>query len=255
MGILAILLWKITAPFRQLIVVTGEIIQGRFPDRIPIPADDEIRKIVEALNLMIDKVCRQEAEVKELYEKEKETSTMLSRANEMLDLQSDRLLRKNQQVRQAFNALQVAQESQLSAERLAVTGETSGRVAHEVLNPVPAIVFRVGNDLAQCPEINDSLAGLREILGDWRQDRVITVDIRCGGKQTVEIRVTDNGTGIPAAIQADIFDLHFTTKGKEEGTGLGLGISRKLVRGYGGGLLLKESHEGKGSTFPVFLQL
>lgn len=183
-------------------MVTGEIIQGRFPDRIPIPADDEIRKIVEALNLMIDKVCRQEAEVKELYEKEKETSTMLSRANEMLDLQSDRLLRKNQQVRQVFNALQVAQENLLNVELLVVTGETPGRVAHEVLNPVPAIVFRVGNDLAQCPEINDSLAGLREILGDWRQDRVITVDIR-----------------------------------------------------YGGEFLLEESHEGKGSTFPVFLQL
>ncbi|MCF6187961.1 MAG: ATP-binding protein [Desulfobulbaceae bacterium] len=45
-----------------------------------------------------------------------------------------------------------------------------------------------------------------------------------------------------------------TTKGEEEGTGLGLGISRKLVRAYGGELLLEESHEGEGSTFLVTLK-
>lgn len=71
----------------------------------------------------------------------------------------------------------------------------------------------------------------------------------------MEIRVRDNGTGIPAAIQGSIFDLHFTTKGKEEGTDLGLGISRKLVRAHGGELVLEESQEGKGAVFLVTLQL
>lgn len=170
LGILSVLIWKIAAPFRQLITVTGEIVQGKYPDQITIPADDEIRKIVEALNLMIDKVRRQEADVKALYEREKETSAMLTLANEMLELQSGTLQRKNLEIRQAFNELRVAQENLLKAERLAVVGETSGRVAHAVLNPVTAILYRVENDLAKCPEMDKFLTGLLEIIGEWQQE-------------------------------------------------------------------------------------
>ncbi len=83
--------------------------------------------------------------------------------------------------------------------------------------------------------------------------KIITVDIRQNDEGVVEVRIQDNGKGIPVAIQASIFDLHFTTKDKTEGTGLGLGISRKFVREYGGELLLEESREGEGSTFLITL--
>ncbi|MBU4236938.1 MAG: GHKL domain-containing protein [Proteobacteria bacterium] len=395
LGILFLLIWKVAAPFQQLIAVTGEIIQGKYPDQIKIPADDEVRQIVEALNVMISQVRQQEAEVKALYEQEKEDSANLTRANELLARQSDELHLKNQEVQQAFDELRVVQEDLLQAERLAVVGETSGRVAHEVLNPVSAIMFRVENDLAKCPEIHDSLEGLREILSDWQQEMengtlpryfsekgeegvsygaedlsllqgmadefqllneqrqqnlqfifkqiqrvikiinvlrestmtnrsvsrfpvtepllealdlladslqkrkitvqksipdglphidadltefiqvftnllrnamqsidqkqqqggMITVDVRQNEERTIEIRIKDNGKGIPAAIQASIFEQHFTTKGKSEGTGLGLGISRRFVREYGGELILEESREGEGTTFLVTLPM
>jgi signal transduction histidine kinase len=66
------------------------------------------------------------------------------------------------------------------------------------------------------------------------------------------IRVSDNGPGIPESIQDKIFQPFFSTK--EEGTGLGLGITNRIVEEHGGWLDLK-SREGEGTTFTINLPL
>jgi two-component system NtrC family sensor kinase len=65
-------------------------------------------------------------------------------------------------------------------------------------------------------------------------------------------KVVDNGPGIPEHIMDHIFDPFFTTKPKGEGTGLGLSVSRGIVRKLGGDLLA-ESQVGVGTTFTVLL--
>ena len=45
----------------------------------------------------------------------------------------------------------------------------------------------------------------------------------------VEIRIKDNGPGIPEEVQAEIFDPFFTTKSSGEGSGLGLYISYEII--------------------------
>ena len=73
------------------------------------------------------------------------------------------------------------------------------------------------------------------------------------GPGGVEIRIRDNGTGIPAAVQAKIFQPFFTTKPTGEGTGLGLSMSHDIVTTGHGGTLAVESCEGEGTEFLISL--
>ncbi|NOZ86858.1 MAG: hypothetical protein GXP49_11405 [Deltaproteobacteria bacterium] len=71
------------------------------------------------------------------------------------------------------------------------------------------------------------------------------------GTGWIEIRIRDNGPGVPAALREKIFSPFYTTK--ERGTGLGLAISRRIVEAHGGRLLLKSRHGSSGATFYIRL--
>ncbi len=68
----------------------------------------------------------------------------------------------------------------------------------------------------------------------------------------IEIRIHDNGNGIPDGVKDKIFQPFFTTKPTGEGTGLGLSLSYDIVKKYGGELTM-ETKEGKGTTFIIFM--
>lgn len=68
-----------------------------------------------------------------------------------------------------------------------------------------------------------------------------------------EIRVSDNGIGIPEDKQKKIFEPFYTTKPPGEGIGLGLSLSYDIVNGRHHGTLSVDSEEGKGTTFVVAL--
>jgi signal transduction histidine kinase len=64
-----------------------------------------------------------------------------------------------------------------------------------------------------------------------------------------EIRVRDNGTGMPVGVQSKIFQPFFTTKPTGQGTGLGLSLSYDIItKGHGGNLMV-ESVEGEYTDF------
>jgi signal transduction histidine kinase len=65
----------------------------------------------------------------------------------------------------------------------------------------------------------------------------------------VEVRVEDDGCGIPDEHVPHLFEASFTTRSARDGTGLGLGIARRLARGFGGELRLERSEVGRGTTF------
>ena len=69
----------------------------------------------------------------------------------------------------------------------------------------------------------------------------------------VRILVQDNGAGIPPEKVKDIFKPFVSTKGSK-GTGLGLPVSRKILREHGGDILV-ETKAGKGSRFILRLPL
>lgn len=66
-----------------------------------------------------------------------------------------------------------------------------------------------------------------------------------------EVRISDNGPGIPEKMRSRVFDPFFTTKEVEEGTGQGLAIARSVVVDKHGGTLELESVLGEGTTFII----
>lgn len=70
----------------------------------------------------------------------------------------------------------------------------------------------------------------------------------------VEIRVRDNGNGIPQHIIDKIFQPFFTTKPTGQGTGLGLSLAYDIVKAHGGEIKV-ETKEGEGSSFTILLPL
>jgi signal transduction histidine kinase len=67
----------------------------------------------------------------------------------------------------------------------------------------------------------------------------------------LRVSVTDNGAGIEPDKLADLFKPFTSTKGAR-GTGLGLAVSRKVMREHGGDILV-QSQVGKGSRFVIRL--
>jgi GAF domain-containing protein len=70
---------------------------------------------------------------------------------------------------------------------------------------------------------------------------------------TVEIRIRDNGTGIPAEVKDKMFNPFFTTKPAGEGTGLGLSMSHDIIVKQHGGRIDVETRPGEFTEFRIVL--
>ncbi len=71
----------------------------------------------------------------------------------------------------------------------------------------------------------------------------------------VEVRVSDNGTGIPESVRESVFNPFFTTKDVGKGTGQGLAIAQDIVVGKHQGQLFFETEMGQGTTFIMRLPI
>jgi signal transduction histidine kinase len=78
----------------------------------------------------------------------------------------------------------------------------------------------------------------------------VSIETRNAGPW-VEIRIADNGTGIPEHLIDKIFQPFFTTKPTGEGTGLGLSLSYDIITKGHGGTLNVESQNNRGTTFII----
>ena len=70
----------------------------------------------------------------------------------------------------------------------------------------------------------------------------------------MEVRIRDNGTGMPPEVVEKMFNPFFTTKPTDQGTGLGLAISNDIVRRHGGAIRVETEPE-EGTTMIVELPL
>jgi two-component system, NtrC family, sensor kinase len=95
---------------------------------------------------------------------------------------------------------------------------------------------------------------IADVFKDTGIPGMLNVRTRLDG-DSVEISISDTGTGIPEAARDKIFDPFFTTKEVGKGTGQGLAIARSVIVNKHGGTLRFETECGKGTTFFIRLPI
>jgi signal transduction histidine kinase len=78
----------------------------------------------------------------------------------------------------------------------------------------------------------------------------ITIEV-LSSTESFDVRIVDNGSGIPPAIRSTLFD-PFVSSGKPNGTGLGLAIVNKAVRDHGGSVCVELTSDA-GTVFLIKL--
>ena len=110
------------------------------------------------------------------------------------------------------------------------------------------------NILANAIDVFDEVAGQSSFKALEDKPQTITIQTTAiPEKQSIEIRIRDNGKGMSNEVKAKIFDQLFTTKPLGKGTGLGLAIAHQIVVDTHGGSLDVQSEIGQGSEFCIRL--
>jgi two-component system, OmpR family, sensor histidine kinase VicK len=87
----------------------------------------------------------------------------------------------------------------------------------------------------------------------YEGDIIVTAEIHDGNKNSIVVRVKDNGAGIDSEILPQLF-AKFVSK-SFQGTGLGLFISKSIIEAHGGKMWAENNSDGKGATFYFSLPL
>jgi len=131
-----------------------------------------------------------------------------------------------------------------SVGKINIVPQDIGRV---ILNLINNAFYAVDEKMKQQTEGYEPIVSISTRKINARPDDPV-------GRGKVEIKVTDNGNGIPQKVLDKIFQPFFTTKPTGQGTGLGLSLSYDIVKAHGGKLKV-ETKEGEGSGFIIQLPL
>ena len=127
-----------------------------------------------------------------------------------------------------------------SIEKIKIIPQEIGRV---ILNLITNAFYAVAEKKKQQPDY--------EPVVNVTTKRISSPTI--GGSGGIEVRVKDNGNGIPPKVLDKIFQPFFTTKPTGQGTGLGLSLSYDIIKAHGGEMKV-QSKEGQGAEFTIVLQ-
>jgi signal transduction histidine kinase/ActR/RegA family two-component response regulator len=116
----------------------------------------------------------------------------------------------------------------------------------------PVLPFLQGDSGQLQQVLMNLMSNARQAMEEQGRGGTIRVRTRRVAENRVLLEVSDDGPGIPSAIQARIFDPFFTTKPAGVGTGLGLAIVLGIVQEHGGHVRVT-SPAGGGTTFSVEL--
>ncbi len=174
---------RLTRNLSLLTQSARRIEKGDLDSQIAISSRDEIQELAASFNAMMVSLKASREEI-ERYNRELE----------------DRVAQRTEQLHEANASIKTVQEKLLKTTQLAAVGEVAGRTAHELLNPLTAIISRLDRSRSV---IQTSGAGgaatlalplqLSEILGAWE------TDYRSGGMNQLATALQ-----VPSSIKPDI---------------------------------------------------
>ncbi|MBR5335200.1 MAG: GHKL domain-containing protein [Bacteroidaceae bacterium] len=176
----------------------------------------------------------------------------MQRGLETIHTTSDRLLRFVDSFR-AVTRIPTPQKapfylSELVAEAVSLT--TNESVAIEIhIAPEDTMLYADCTQMSQV--IVNILKNATEALLKQPGERKIRIYSTIDAEERIQIDITNNGQAIPAEVAENIFTPFFTTKA--DGSGIGLAVSRQIVRLHGGTLRLKHNEDGR-VTFAIVLE-
>jgi signal transduction histidine kinase len=286
-----ILSWSVVGPIRRMETRLAGIASGDFSSRVVVPNRDELGSLASNINAMNDELGRLYKELEaasrhkseflanmshelrtplnaiigfsqvlreqmfgELNEKQAEyLDDILSSGQHLLNLINDILdLSKVEAGRMELQPSVFPLADVLEGSMVMVR-ERATRQGVDLVTDIDPAVGVVEADERKIKQVLFNL--LSNAVKFTPQGGRITLAARCTA-DAVEIAVTDTGIGIGADDQARIFD-EFYQVGRaktQEGTGLGLALTKRLVELHHGELRV-ESAPGAGSTFTVVLPL
>ncbi len=147
----------LAAPVKKLIEATKKIGARELDWQIDQDEKDEFGQLMRSFNVMTKRLVA-------------ERTTELSDINKNLSQEVSERKQAEENLQNAFSKLKRTQENLLKAEKLALVGETSGRVAHEVLNPITSIFSRVENNIKLWHGFKNNLDCTAEIVNDWQNE-------------------------------------------------------------------------------------
>ncbi len=281
---------SVVKPLREIIVCTQKIADGHFEECDVRHRDEEIRAIHVALRSMINKIKEREKEViqskklaalgtliagvahelnnplsnivtsaeilKEEFQEEEEIEREF--CHEMLAQILDQAERAKRTVKSLLEYSR-GKEMLFESVKLSDLLEETGNLVLDKITPGINFVIEIENDgtlVVDRQRIQQALINLinnaiQALAGSGNIVLYGTVDQR---SRICEIKVKDDGPGIPAELQDKIFDPFFSTKDVGEGSGLGLFITHEIVTKHHGHIHVM-SDSGYGAVFVITLPI
>ena len=273
---------SMTAPISLLADKMRRFEIGDKDNHIVYPYKDELGALVERYNMLVDRV-EESAEQLARAEREGAWRTMarqiaheinnpltpmklsvqklqLKRGTEGFDAYFDKTTKmliseidNLAHIAQSFSAF--AKQPEVVTTEVDIAEKLSHVITLQRANDEQIPVRYVGPDsgvmgLADKEQISQVFVNIiRNALQASPTDIIVTLNALYSEKE-MEISISDDGTGIPAEIQEQIFRPNFTTK--SNGSGLGLAISKHIVEASGGRIAFETSE--KGTTFFIYIK-
>ena len=270
-------------PVRGLLEATHRVAGGDLNAQIPAPGNDELGRLAESFNHMTQKLS--EARL-QLFQSDKlaslgrlaagiahelnnpltgvltYSSYLQKRTADQPELNKDLdvIVRETVRSREIVKSLLDFARQSVPRKREVEVGEIVDRAAAVIANQLTLKHVKLVKSLPQAlPRLNADANQIQQVFlnlftnaADAMPEAGGTITVSGAATNgSVELKIADDGAGMPPEVASRVFEPFFSTKG-QKGTGLGLSVVLGIVENHGGTISV-ESRPGAGTTFSLRL--